>query len=71
MGVALIGIGITVGIGGISAIPQGMNAAVSLSAMGKREETFSTGLIVSAMPEAIAMFSFVLGILAIIGLGLL
>ena len=71
MAIALIGIGVTVGIGGISAIPQGMNSASSLSAMGKREETFSGGLIVSAMPEAVAMFSFVLGILAILGLGLL
>ncbi len=68
--VALFGIALIVGITGVSAIPQGISAGASLSAIGKREKAFSGGLIISAMPEAVAMFGFVLGLLAIIGLGL-
>jgi len=68
--VALFGIALIVGITGVSAIPQGISAGASLSAIGKRDKAFSGGLIISAMPEAVAMFGFVLGLLAIIGLGL-
>ena len=71
MATALFGIALIVGITGISAIPQGIAAGASLSAWGKREGAFMGGLIVSVMPEAVAMFGFVIGILTVIGLGLL
>ncbi len=71
MGVGAIWIGLAVGLTGISAINQGMVASSSISAVGRNPEVASKGIIFTVMPETIAIFGLLVGILLMVGLGLL
>jgi len=71
MGVGAIWIGLTVGLTGTSAINQGMVASSSISAVGRNPDVASKGIIFTVMPETIAIFGLLVGILLMVGLGLL
>jgi len=70
-GVGAIWIGLAVGLTGISAINQGMVASSSISAVGRNPDVASKGIIFTVMPETIAIFGLLVGILLMVGLELL
>lgn len=61
-------IGLIVGITGISAINQGIVAASSISAVGRNPDVAARGIIFTVMPETIAIFGLLAGILLMTGL---
>jgi len=71
MAMGAVWIGLTVGLTGISAINQGMVASSSISAVGRNPDVASKGIIFTVMPETIAIFGLLVGILLMTGLGLL
>ena len=71
MGVGAVWIGLAVGLTGISAINQGMVASSSISAVGRNPDVAARGIIFTVMPETIAIFGLLVGILLMTGLGLL
>ena len=70
-GMGSVWIGLAVGITGISAINQGMVASSSISAVGRNPDVAARGIIFTVMPETIAIFGLLVGILLMTGLGLL
>lgn len=70
-GMGAVWIGLAVGITGISAINQGMVASSSISAVGRNPDVAARGIIYTVMPETIAIFGLLVGILLMTGLGLL
>jgi V/A-type H+-transporting ATPase subunit K len=70
-GVGAVWIGLAVGITGISAVNQGMVASSSISATGRNPDVAARGIIFTVMPETIAIFGLLVGILLMTGLGLL
>ncbi len=70
-GMGAVWIGLAVGITGISAINQGMVASSSISAVGRNPDVAARGIIFTVMPETIAIFGLLVGILLMTGLGLL
>jgi len=71
MGTGAVWIGLAVGLTGISAINQGMVASSSISAVGRNPDVAARGIIFTVMPETIAIFGLLVGILLMTGLGLL
>ena len=71
MGIGAVWIGLAVGLTGTSAVNQGMVASSSISAVGRNPDVASRGIIFTVMPETIAIFGLLLGILLMVGLGLL
>lgn len=70
-GTGAVWIGLAVGLTGISAINQGMVASSSISAVGRNPDVAARGIIFTVMPETIAIFGLLVGILLMTGLGLL
>ena len=70
-GVGGLWIGLAVGLTGISAINQGMVASASISAVGRNPDVAARGIIFTVMPETIAIFGLLVGILLMTGLGFL
>jgi len=64
----LLGAGLTVGLTGLSAIPQGIIASASIGAVAKNPKTFTQGIIFAAMAETMAIFGLV-GALIMIATG--
>jgi V/A-type H+-transporting ATPase subunit K len=71
LGMSAIGIGLVVGLTGISAANQGMVASASISATARNPAVAARGIIYTVMPETIAIFGLLVGILLMTGLGLL
>ena len=71
IGISAIGIGLVVGLTGISAANQGMVASASISATARNPDVAARGIIYTVMPETIAIFGLLVGILLMTGLGLL
>lgn len=71
MGMGAIWIGLAVGLTGLSAINQGMVASSSISSVARNPDVASRGIIFTVMPETIAIFGLLVGILLMVGLGLL
>ncbi len=71
MGIGAVWIGLAVGLTGTSAINQGMVASSSISAVARNPDVVSKGIIFTVMPETIAIFGLLVGILLMVGLGLL
>jgi len=69
--VGAVWIGLAVGLTGLSAINQGMVASSSISAVGRNPEVAARGIIFTVMPETIAIFGLLVGILLMTGLKLL
>jgi V/A-type H+-transporting ATPase subunit K len=70
-GMGALWIGLAVGLTGISAINQGMVASSSISAVGRNPDVAARGIIFTVMPETIAIFGLLVGILLMTGLQLL
>ena len=70
-GMGAIWIGLAVGLTGVSAINQGMVASSSISAVGRNPDVVARGIIFTVMPETIAIFGLLVGILLMTGLQLL
>jgi len=71
IGISAIGIGLVVGLTGISAANQGQVASASISATARNPAVAARGIIYTVMPETIAIFGLLVGILLMTGLGLL
>ena len=71
IGISAIGIGLVVGLTGLSAANQGMVASASISATARNPDVAARGIIYTVMPETIAIFGLLVGILLMTGLGLL
>ena len=71
VGISAIGIGLVVGLTGISAANQGQVASSSISATARNPDVAARGIIYCVMPETIAIFGLLVGILLMTGLGLL
>ena len=71
IGISAIGIGLVVGLTGLSAANQGMVASASISAIARNPDVAARGIIYTVMPETIAIFGLLVGILLMTGLGLL
>ncbi|HIP75223.1 MAG TPA: V-type ATP synthase subunit K [Thermococcus paralvinellae] len=64
--VILLGAGLTVGLTGLSAIPQGIIASASIGAVAKNPKTFTQGVIFAAMAETMAIFGLVGALILIV-----
>ena len=71
MGMGAVWVGLAVGLTGLSAINQGIVASSSISATGRNPDVAARGIIFTVMPETIAIFGLLVGILLMTGLGLL
>ena len=71
LGLTAIGIGLVVGLTGISAANQGQVASSSIAATARNPDVAARGIIYTVMPETIAIFGLLVGILLMTGLGLL
>lgn len=71
IGLSAVGIGLVVGLTGISAANQGQVASSSIAATARNPDVAARGIIYTVMPETIAIFGLLVGILLMTGLGLL
>ncbi len=71
VGYAAIGIGLAIGLTGISAVAQGMTAAAGISGTARNPGVFAKSMIYSVMSETLAIFGLLVGILIMVGVGLL
>ena len=67
LGLICLGAGITTGLGGITAIGQGMTAGACMGAVAKRPGSFGQGMVLSVMSETFAVFSLLILILILVG----
>ncbi|MBP1927534.1 V/A-type H+-transporting ATPase subunit K [Methanolinea mesophila] len=70
VGIATIGAGIAVGLGGFSAIGQGITCASGIAATARRSEAMGRSLVFAAMSETFAIFGLLVAILILFGLGI-
>jgi len=70
VGVAAIGAGIAVGLGGFSAIGQGITSAAGIAATARHPDTMGRSLVFAAMSETFAIFGLLVAILILFGLGI-
>lgn len=71
IGLSAVGIGLVVGLTGLSATNQGMVASASISAVARNPDVAARGIIYTVMPETIAIFGLLVAILLMTGLQLL
>lgn len=71
VGMVAMAAGICTALGGISAIPQGMTAAAAAGMAAKKPETFGSGMVLTVMSETFAIFSLLVAILLLVGIGLI
>ncbi|MCD6560075.1 V-type ATP synthase subunit K [Thermococci archaeon] len=65
-GAILLGAGLTVGLTGLSAIPQGIISSAGIGAVSKNPKTFTQGIIFAAMAETMAIFGLVGALIMIV-----
>ncbi|RLF70097.1 MAG: hypothetical protein DRN40_05355 [Thermoplasmata archaeon] len=70
VGFAGLAVGIAYGLSSVSAIPQGMIASASISAMSRNKEIFGFGLIYTVISETLALFGLIAAIFIMIYSGL-
>ncbi|PKK85941.1 MAG: V-type ATP synthase subunit K [Thermoplasmata archaeon HGW-Thermoplasmata-1] len=70
-GTMAVGIGLVIGLTGISAIGQAMTASSSIGATARNPDVFGRGIIYTAMSETLAIFGLLVGILIMSGVGFL
>ncbi len=71
VGIASLGVGLAVGIAGLSAIGQGIASSGSIAAYSEKEELFGKGMVFSVLPETQAIYGLLIGILIMVFTGLL
>ncbi len=70
-GLVGIGVGVAVGVAGVSGVGQGIAAAGGAGALIERAETFARSLILSIFPETRAIYGLLIAIMALASTGLL
>ncbi|NYT07997.1 MAG: V-type ATP synthase subunit K, partial [Methanomicrobiales archaeon] len=70
VGIASIGAGLAVGLGGFSAIGQGITCASGIAATSRHPEAMGRSLVFAAMSETFAIFGLLVAILILFGLGI-
>jgi len=71
VGMVALGAGLCSGLGGITAIGQGITCGACCGMAAKRPETFGSGLVLAVMSETFAVFSLLVAILLLVGIGLI
>ena len=71
VGLVAVGIGLSVGIAGLSAIGQGVAAAGGIATYSEKEELFGKGVVFSVLPETQAIYGLLIGILLLLFTGML
>ncbi len=71
IGILSIGIGLAVGLAGLSAIGQGISSASGIAAVSEDSEMFGKGMVFSVLPETQAIYGLLISILLMIFSGLL
>jgi V/A-type H+-transporting ATPase subunit K len=66
-----IGAGVATGLGGITAIGQGITAGACMGAAAKKPEIFGQGMVLTVMSETFAVFSLLTAILILVGAGII
>ncbi len=67
LGLICLGAGVSTGLGGITAIGQGITAGACMGAVAKRPESFGQGMVLSVMSETFAVFALLILILILVG----
>ncbi|MCX6669028.1 MAG: hypothetical protein NTV25_04365 [Methanothrix sp.] len=68
MGLACVGAGLGNGLGGITAIGQGITCAANIGSVMKNPAIFGKAVVLAAMSETFAVFSLVTALLILIGM---
>ncbi|MFO7992395.1 MAG: V-type ATP synthase subunit K [Thermoplasmata archaeon] len=71
VGLTAIGIGLAVGVAGLSAIGQGIAASGGIAAYSENEDLFGKGVVFSVLPETQAIYGLLIAILLMVFTGLL
>lgn len=71
VGLVAIGAGLSVGLGAISAIGQGIAASSGVTAAAKDKKMFGKSILFSVLPETQALYGFLIGILLLVGGGIM
>lgn len=71
VGLAAIGVGLAVGLAGLSGIGQGITAASAIGAVSRSPDTMGRSLILTVMAETFALFGLLVAILIMFGIGML
>lgn len=71
VGLVAVGIGLAVGVAGLSAIGQGIAAAGGIATYSEKEELFGKGVVFSVLPETQAIYGLLIGILLLLFTGML
>ena len=71
VGIIALGVGLAVGIAGLSAIGQGIAASGGIAAYSEKEELFGKGMVFSVLPETQAIYGLLIAILLMVFTGLL
>lgn len=71
VGMVALCAGLCTGLGSITAIPQGMIAGAAAGMAAKKPETFGSGMVLAVMAETFAIFSLLVAILLLVGIGLM
>ena len=66
VGMSAVFIGLLIGLTGLSAINQGMIASAGIAATGRNPDVAARGIIFAVMPETIAIFGFLVGLLIMV-----
>lgn len=71
LGLVLLAAGLAVGLGGITAIGQGITASACIGTAAKNPDTFGQGMVLSVMSETFAVFALLIAILLLVGVKVL
>jgi len=71
VGIMAVGIGLAVGLAGLSAIGQGISSASGIATVAEDSEMFGRGMVFSVLPETQAIYGLLISILLMIFSGLL
>lgn len=71
IGIMAIGIGLAVGLAGLSAVGQGISSASGIAAVSEDSDMFGKGMVFSVLPETQAIYGLLISILLMIFSGLL
>lgn len=71
IGIVAIGIGLSVGLAGLSAVGQGISSSSGIAAVAEDSDMFGKGMVFSVLPETQAIYGLLISILLMIFSGLL
>ncbi len=71
MGIAAVGVGLGMGLSGITAIGQGIAAASGSAATAQQPKAFASSMIFSVLPETQSIYALLAGIIVIMSMGLM